>query len=223
MYLLGIIHAPPGSQEYAALPDGYDLSLQQLEQLEKRVVGVPLTVEHNGIHDAVDAASHSGTVDVEVRPGCEPRHLRRVPAYWRPAIPAEPPGLSRPRHLRAVRTGRDGRHQISGRVCGGGSAGASQGRSLRDCQDQPAPQSRVRLGPQRISHGAVAVDRRQQFRLGSRGGVAHQGASAAAQLHRFLKRGAPDGQGLFAQDRNGLSKRLLRHSPATDSSYGCFR
>lgn len=53
VYCLGIVHAPPGTASYDALPPRYALTRDQLRLLATRIPGSPLTVEHNGIHAAI--------------------------------------------------------------------------------------------------------------------------------------------------------------------------
>lgn len=67
-YCLGIVHAPPGTDSYSRLPTGYALNRDELRVLAHRIPGSPLTVEHNGIHEAVDRAAKKAAAAPTVSP-----------------------------------------------------------------------------------------------------------------------------------------------------------
>lgn len=63
MYCLGVVHSKAGHPAYESLPDGYNLTEQEIQYVAKKVVGAPLLVEHIGVYDAIDAVCTDGTVD----------------------------------------------------------------------------------------------------------------------------------------------------------------
>lgn len=59
MFVIAVFHGPPDNVMMAALPESYNLPVATLQQLCKRMVAVPVTYEHAGIHEAMGSITDS--------------------------------------------------------------------------------------------------------------------------------------------------------------------
>ena len=74
MFIVGTIHPPPGKAFTEAMPSGYGLSQAALETM--KLVGLPITVEHNGIFEATAELQVDG---VEPTGAAIEKYLRKQP------------------------------------------------------------------------------------------------------------------------------------------------
>lgn len=56
-FFFGIIHPPPSPELTNQLPEGYAFTLSELYKLAPKIQGVPVQVEHAGIHEAIDSTT----------------------------------------------------------------------------------------------------------------------------------------------------------------------